>query len=87
MRRRLAMRTKAVVGRFALPGREPDETALDDDEPLALRDVHGPQEVRRRQAADLDRELNVELLAQDGQRADQLGCGADVPIHPTDSSP
>ncbi len=87
VRRRLAVRAKAVVGQFALPGREPDEAALDDDEPLVLRDVHGPEQVRRREAADRDRELHVERVAKDGQRVDQPGCGVDVAIHRTDSSP
>ena len=82
MSRRLTVRTKVVVGLLATSGSEPDETALDDDKPFALRDVQGPQEVRGRQAADLDRELNVELVAQDRQSPDHSGCRADVPIHP-----
>jgi len=81
------VRTEGIVGAIARSWSEPDETTLDGEQPLALGTVQGLQEVRRHQAADLDRELNVELLAQDGQGADQLGCGADVPIHPTDSSP
>ena len=84
---RLTVRTEGVVGAIARSWSEPDDAALDGEQPLALRLVQGLQEVRRRKPADLDRELDVELLAQDGQRADQLGCAADVPIHPTDSSP
>ena len=87
VRRRLALRAKAVVGQLALPGREPDEAAIDDDESLALRDVDGPEQVRRREAADVDRQLHVERVAKDGQRVDQPGCGVDVAIHRTDSSP
>ena len=82
MRHCLTVQPKVVVRPLASPGREPDETALDDDKTLALREVQGPQEVRRRQAADLGREVNVELVAQDGQTAHHPGCGADIPIHP-----
>ena len=81
MSRRLPMRPKILVGLLAAPGAEPDETALDDDKTFALCDIQGPQEVRRRQAADLDRELNVELVAQDRQSPDQFRCGASVSIH------
>ena len=87
MSRGLTVRTEVAVGVIALPGGEPDQAALDDHEPVALCTVHRPQKIRRRQAADVDRELKVELVTQDRQGADQLGCGTDVPIHPTDSSP
>ena len=70
-----------MVGLLASPRAEPDETALDDDKAFALCDVQGPQEVHRRQAADLDRELNVELVAQNRQSPDQFRCGASVSIH------
>ena len=41
----MTVRTKVVVGLFALPGSEPDQTALDDDKALALRSIQGPQEI------------------------------------------
>ena len=81
MRRRLVMRTKVAIGILAPRRREPDETVLDDDAAPSC-DVQCPKEVHPRQAADLDRQLNVEVVAQHGQRADELGCAAAVPIHP-----
>ena len=82
MRRRLPVRTKVAVRLFTLPGSKPDETALDDDKTLALRLVQGPEQVCRRQAADFGRELNVEPVAQDRQKPDQLRRGSDVLVHP-----
>jgi hypothetical protein len=82
VRRRLTVRSEAVVGSFTPLGFESDDAALDVDQALALRIVQGQQEVRRRQPGDLDRELNVEASAQDRQSPDHPECRADVPIHP-----
>jgi len=71
VRVRLPVRSEAVVGSFAPLGIEPDDAALDGDQALALRVVQGQEEVRRRQPGDLDRELNVEAIAQDRQSPDQ----------------
>ncbi len=81
MSHRLAMRAKSLVGLVASRGWEPDEATLHEDEALALRDVESPQEVGRRQAADLGCKLNVELVAQDGQGLDHVWSGVEVAIH------
>ena len=47
---------------------ERNKVVVDDEKTLALRDIQGPQEVRRVEAADLGGELNVEAAAQHRQR-------------------
>jgi hypothetical protein len=79
--RRLTVRAKAVVGLFTARGIEPDDTALDGDKAFSLCIVEGLQELPGRQAGDLDRKLDVELIAQDRKSPDHPGCRADVRIH------
>jgi hypothetical protein len=85
-RGRLTVRAQVPVGILA-PGRgEPDEPTLDDEAARSLREVQRAQKVRTRQAADLDGELNVDVVTEDRERLDRFGLRACLRIPPTDSS-
>ncbi len=85
--RRLPVRSKVTVGLFAHAGSESNETVLDDHKPLALRGIHGPEEIGRSEAADLGGELDIELVTEHGQRSHQARCGARASIHPSTVAP
>ena len=85
--RRLPVRSKVTVGLFARAGSEFNETVLDDHKPLALRGIHGPEEIGRSEAADLGGELDIELVTEHGQRSHQARCGARASIHPSTVAP
>ena len=87
MRLRPAVRSEVAVCLLATFIGERDNTVLDNDQTLSLRDVEGAQEFRGLQAADLDGELRVEAVAQHRQGPDRLGCRAGVRVHQADSSP
>jgi hypothetical protein len=80
MRLRPAVRSEVAVCLLAAFIGERDNTVLDNDQTLTLREVEGAQEFAGLQATDLDGELSVEAVAQHRQRPDRPGAG--VCVHP-----
>ena len=87
MRLRPAVGSEVTVCLLATFIGERDNALLDNDQTLALRHVEGLQQFGGLQAADLDGELRVEVVAQHDKGTDRIGCRAAVRVHRADSSP